>query len=294
MKTKEIADIINKHQADIAFIVGNGVNRYENKQALVSWDTLIKHLWKKFSSNQTENIPEKIQLTELYDILEIIKVNNLNIQNEVVQILNKWDPFDQHVNIVNKAMKINAPILTTNFDESLAKSFNSKIFQVGAESLSPKYPWTTYHGNMQLNLPTDGFGIWYINGMLKYQSSIRLGLTHYMGCVQKARRMIYRKNSGLFSEKEISNWQGNSTWLNVIFHKSLFIFGVELEESEVFLRWLLIERKRYFNKFQNREQKGWYVCCEIMDAKKRFFLENVGISVIDVKNYSDIYNIFKF
>jgi|GEM_PF-1826058 hypothetical protein len=30
---------------------------------------------------------------------------------------------------------------------------------------------------------TDGFGLWFINGFIKYPHSIKLGLSHYMGSV---------------------------------------------------------------------------------------------------------------
>ncbi|MFA7493908.1 MAG: hypothetical protein WCZ43_10395, partial [Proteiniphilum sp.] len=66
-----------------------------------------------------------------------------------------------------------------------------------------------------------------------------------------------------------------------------------LEENETFLRWLLIERKKYFKKFSYREPKGWYIDkkgSSRNNAGKEFFLNNVGIKTIKVDSYDDIYD----
>ena len=38
--------------------------------------------------------------------------------------------------------------------------------------------------------------------------------------------------------------------------------------------------------------KGWYINQKIPKGK-RFFLEQLGFEVIDIKNYNDLYNAFK-
>ena len=92
----------------------------------------------------------------------------------------------------------------------------------------------------------------------------------------------------------MNNWRGFKTWLHIIFNKSLFIFGLGLEENEVFLRWLLIERIKYFKQFPDRKHKGWYISKKEDNAGKKFFLERVGFEIIEVDDYSDIYeNIWK-
>lgn len=105
--------------------------------------------------------------------------------------------------------------------------------------------------------------------------------------------MIYNnqeKKSLYYSENKL--WSGNNTWLDIIFNKSLFIFGLKLEENETFLRWLLIERMKYYKRFPERKKKGWYINklnTENSKQGKNFFLENVGFEVIELDEYSDIY-----
>ena len=79
--------------------------------------------------------------------------------------------------------------------------------------------------------------------------------------------------------------------LHIIFNTALFIFGLGLEESEVFLRWLLIERARYFKRFPAREKPGWYVCLrEPRNEGKELFLQKLGFTYVTVDRYEEIYH----
>lgn len=68
------------------------------------------------------------------------------------------------------------------------------------------------------------------------------------------------------------------------------IFGLGLEENEVFFRWLLIERARYFKDFPERRKDAWFIHVgELNNDGKYFFLEGVGVRPIHVTSYDDIY-----
>ena len=114
-----------------------------------------------------------------------------------------------------------------------------------------------------------------------------------MGSVERARNLLHkREDEVLFTGKNNTQWKGYKTWLHIIFNKSLFVFGLGLEENELFLRWILIERIKYFKKFPDRKHKGWYInrrSNNETDQGKKFFLERVGFEVIDVDNYAEIY-----
>lgn len=71
MTTDQIKEIIERNQEDIAFIVGNGVNRYPNNPNALSWDELLIQLWDKVSFQTLSRRPVGISLTEFYDILEL-------------------------------------------------------------------------------------------------------------------------------------------------------------------------------------------------------------------------------
>lgn len=295
MLVADIKKIIENNKGDIAFIIGNGINRYSTNSNIHSWNNLLIQLWSDVSLHTLSKIPSGISLTEFYDILDLENTQNINLQRMIVSLMSKWKPFNHHQLITNRIRDINAPILTTNFENTLAKACKLSLFKTSKGKFTDFYPWTSYYGDSQLISPIDGFGIWHINGMIKYHRSIRLGLSHYMGSVERARNFIHKGNEeNLFSGKNMNNWRGFKTWLHIIFNKSLFIFGLGLEENEVFLRWLLIERIKYFKQFPNRKHKGWYISKKENNAGKKFFLEKVGFEIIEVDDYSDIYeNIWK-
>lgn len=293
MTTQQIKDIISRNQQDIAFVIGNGINRYPNNPNALSWDDLLIQLWEKVSLQTLTRRPNGISLTEFYDILELENSHDINLQKEVTELMKDWQPLNHHKIITDKIRLLDAPILTTNFEETFSKTFDYKLLRTEQDKFTDFYPWTTYHGERELEIPTDGFGVWYINGMINYHRSIRLGLSHYMGSVERARGMLHKGNDErLFSGKNSNYWKGHKTWLHIVFNKSLFVFGLGLEENETFLRWILIERIKYFKKFPNRKHKGWYITdrnSNLTNPGKRFFLERVGFEVIVVDSYQDIY-----
>ena len=132
-----------------------------------------------------------------------------------------------------------------------------------------------------------------MNGVARYHRSIRLGLTHYMAAAQRARTRIHGSGEGrLFSEKNQYHWPGHRTWMHVIFNKPLMFIGMGLEENEVFLRWLLIERAKYFRRFPHRKQLAWYVYADEDPPSKgkSFFLNGIGIELMAGGNFERIYS----
>jgi hypothetical protein len=113
-----------------------------------------------------------------------------------------------------------------------------------------------------------------------------------MGSVARVRGWIHKGNEGLhFTGKDVNNWPGVSTWLHIVFNKPLLIFGLGLEENEVFLRWLLIERARYFKKFPDRRKDCWYVyTSEKEKLGKLFFLSMLDIKLVKADSYEDVYS----
>jgi hypothetical protein len=294
----QFKNIITKNQTDIAFIVGNGINRYPDNPKAISWEDLLMKLWNKFSPDVFKQVPKGITITEFYDLLDIAnssRSTNFEIQKEASKLLVDWTFQEHHKKFIQKASEINAPVLTTNFDLTLSNSLALHQYSTDTKGFTDFYPWTTYYGNKQLQYPHDGFGIWFINGFVKYHRSIRLGLSHYMGSVEKARNYLYKGGGRqLFSGYAPDKWNGSKTWLHIIFNKPLCVFGLGLEENEVFIRWLLIERAKYFKKFPKRKKGGWYVAPRIEKPDDRVvgkinFLKGLGFEVIETDNYSDIY-----
>jgi hypothetical protein len=132
--------------------------------------------------------------------------------------------------------------LTVNFDENLSNAARAEVFR-GGDGFTDYYPWSSYFSDAEIGDPRASFAIWHAHGMRQYRRSIRLGLTHYMGAVQRARPLIY--NRGGLRELGAGTPLGVSgTWLEVFFFCPLVMLGFGFNKDETFLRWLFLERAR--------------------------------------------------
>ena len=302
--------------SDLALVIGNGINRYKGSEEN-SWESLLKKLSNKHLNRK--KIPKGISLTEFYDILDLSQdisgkkpqeASGKPLQKEFCSWTSKWQPSCHHKRIAAWANNNDVPVLTTNFDNTLGKAFDKnaikctlrRITDPHQQKFTDYYPWNSYYGLSDLNDPCGGFGIWHINGLEHYHRSVRLGLLHYMGSVQRVRGWLHGGKRPLFSSKpkpksKISDdWQGRNTWLHIVFNKNLLFFGIGLDENEIFLRWLLIQRERYFQFWEQKDdpkmrKRAWYIHTDKSIKKgKSLFLKSVGVVPVKVCNHDCIYS----
>ena len=233
--------------------------------------------------------------------LSVLLSNEL--KNKVCNKVEGWMLDDKMSNMLTSIYEMDAPILTTNFDLSISRKMEELYpyhlkYQVLKKGMSSEvFPWSYYYGSHRLYDPCAGFGIWHMHGVASKSQSLCLGLSDYMRLTEKAWEKIHKDDffeTDMFAGKNTSYWKGYKTWLHIIFNKSLFIMGLKLEENETFLRWLLIQRAKYFALFPNRSHKGWYVYAKQEENDlnffgKKVFLEKVGITMLPVEKYDAIY-----
>lgn len=290
----EMKSLLKKHRSDIALVIGNGINLYGPAHRTNSWHDLLVQLAGKHLPAKFRSVPKGVALTEFYDVLELkssISSSSPTLQQEFCDLMASWRHYEHHQRIVEWAQEFDRPILTTNFEQVLSDAGKCILHRTKKEGFTDYYPWESYYGLRQLDNPTEGFGIWHVNGMQHYRRSVRLGLSHYMGSVERARGWLHKGNERrLFSGKNTNEWDGAISWLHIVFNSPLVVFGLSLEENEVFFRWLLIERARYFKKFPERKKDAWYVYAgKAHNDGKQFFLEGVGVIPLHVNSYDDIY-----
>jgi len=290
----EIQKLFSENKNDLAFILGNGINLHY-QQDNVSWYKLLLDLWEEHADEPLSEIPDGISYIEFYDALSLQNVNkwgfSTQLQKDVKKKMVNWIQDDAQNLVLNKIKSFNAPILTTNFDNLIPKSMQLPLQRITDTSFTDHYPWASYYGENELKNPLDGFGVWYMNGMVNYHRSIKLGLSEYMGNVERARKMV-NSNYGHAIPEGKNPWDMNNTWIDIIFNKSLCIIGLSLDETEVFFRWLLIQRAKFFKRFPKYSHQGWYLMKsdDSDNVKgKKFFLKSVGIEVIEVDDYPVLY-----
>ncbi len=295
-------DVLGSRHENLAIVVGNGINLHAwPKSTGNSWEIMLRKMWTAHNGAKACNLVKEITLTEFYDAIDLHESAHPgeSLQREFCDTMADWQPGDVHREVVAWAKARQRPILTTNFEKTLALAADAEKRRLRpivnhhkkTAGFSRFYPWDIYYAPAAISAPDKGFGIWHINGVVDYMPSVRLGLTHYMGSVSRAREWLHRKNeSSLFSGKNVHGWEGHNTWLHIIFNCDLVFVGLGLNSDEVFLRWLLIERKRYFRQF-DRPRKGWYFAPEQdLEGWKEHYLRAVDIEPIAVPDYPDLWN----
>jgi len=293
-------ELLGAHQHDLALVIGNGINRYGAVAGRNSWEGILTELARRHIDPTHTSIPTGVSPTEFYDVLELAvgtTAGRTSLQAQFCAQMVDWTPLPQHRLITQWAQRWATPVLTTNFEGTLGQACSSKLRRCGADKFTAHkftayYPWSSCYAPNPVVDPLKSFAIWHINGMQVYRQSIRLGLSHYMGSVERARGWLNKSGTRLFGAKDIRSWPGANTWLQVFLHKPLLIFGLGLGENEVFLRWLLIERAKYFKRFPDRSRPGWYVHVEgsrDVDPGKKIFLEGMGIHPYPVPDHASIY-----
>jgi len=288
----DLEALLAAHAGNLALVIGNGINRY-GATATDSWEQLLMTIAKQ-RGMVLPKVPPGTQYTEFYDVLGLRSPGaTSDLAADFCKLMARWEVLDHHRAVTGWAVRHAVPILTTNFEEVLSEAARAQFLGAGLAGFTDYYPWQCRFAHALLDNPCDGFGIWHINGMARYKRSIRLGLADYIGSAQRARMMLHRGGSQLFRAKDPARWEGARTWLHLVFNKPLLFLGLALEENEVFLRWLLIERARYFRKFPERAQPAWFVFThnprDAREAGKHFFLEGVGLTCVRAADHDEIW-----
>lgn len=287
--------LLDANTPDLALVIGNGINRYDAAHGTNSWEGLLTELARRHINPRHSGVPKDVSPTEFYDVLDLAigkSSGSPTLQAQFCQQMAAWTPLSQHSRITNWAKIHSVPILTTNFEATLGTASSSKLRRCGKDKFTAFYPWSTCYAPSEVRDPLTSFAVWHVNGLQVYRQSIRLGLSHYMGSVERARGWLHKSGTRLLGADDVRLWPGANTWLQIFLHKPLLFFGLGLGENEVFLRWLLIERAKYFRKFPARAKQGWYVYVgdsSDIDAGKDLFLRGVGVEPFAVPDYSSMY-----
>lgn len=292
IKVDALKDIINSSKP--CFVIGNGINRYNYSEdgPDISWEGILKQIYRELVANSYLAIEKGISLPEFYNVLELLAGESVKstLQERFASLLN-FEPQNHHLNIVKEIRDRQCQILTTNFDSSIENAALASMYRYRVEGLrllSDYYPWDSYYSTEENLDPFNSFSIWHMQGQKKYKRSIKLGFDQYISSINKAGKYRLKQEGDLRYR----------TWLDLFFNKDLVIFGLGLEEQELFIRHLLMERAKRFKRKPELKKRAFYVNHDAIDKTnngKKFFLNAVGVEYVDFigKNgYEEFYEGF--
>lgn len=307
-----------KHKSEMAFFIGNGINNY--CQTTSSWKKLLIELAEEHI-NTTDDFDailndNSVTYPEFFDIVQLASnerdetFDYKSIKKGFQEAFNQWKPQAIHTKWTELIKRLDRPILTTNYDYLLEKSsaeisefmiskqrdkkrFRPLRTRKGRVGFTPFYPWHNYYSHKEIKNANKEFAIWHIHGFCEYASSIRLGLSDYMGIVSKARVWLH-KSTGNPSNKrgDIDKWVGKNSWLDVFLNNHLFLMGIDLGSNETSLRWLLLEREKLFRRYPSIRKKTWYVVAKGKNKfprGKKLLFDKLNIELIEADSYKQIY-----
>lgn len=283
--SKETLEQINKEITELA------------KRPAFSLKQLDYQQLDKFKGFSTPDFQSKMEMTmtisSLGDKLSVALRSRLIAA--ICSYMKKWNFASVHKCVALFAQKYKLPILTTNYDNLFAKSVDAGMFDYGKNFSSESFPISCCFTNSKCP-NSDEFGIWHINGMIQYPKSILIGLSHYMRSIEKVRSLIFPSNDYDAELFEGNHWGFvtlKDTWINLIFSRHLSILGLTLDKDEVLLRWLLLERAKYFALFPYNSKRSFYIVpeSEDVDTGKELFLNNAGFEIVRVPDYDTVYKI---
>lgn len=277
-------------------LIGNGINQYNLKSNSsinqVSWHAILMSMLKEYELSKT-NIPDMYPFTEIFEIIK----SNKNLKDKVLKKsfafrIEQMKHSAAHKRLIDFCEEYGIDILTTNFDHTLENVYN---FVIDSEisrkrNFTRWYPWNAYYTLTKGK--RDYPRIWHIQGDIQYVDSLKLTVHDY----NRSMNHFNKYNPS----KEKSMYYTIYSWVNIFFEKKLVIFGLALEEQEFFLRHMLYLKSQM--RINKNEIIGYFIYAKedssLYDTsglekermnRLRFFAEAIGLQMIEVKKYSDIY-----
>lgn len=297
---------------NVAILLGNGLNNYSKLP--ISWKELLINLSDK---NKSEKILDTKEITypEYFDTLCFEKGEYENryksLKPKIVSNIKNWTGITCHRKLSEFGIKNDIPILTTNYDTTLLSNDliedNKKITKRRkSEKFAPIkpdgriftdfYPWHSYYSNKKITEAKKEFAIWHIHGFWYYQRSLAIGSTDYAAYIHRLKDFISNKKYGLYN-CDYDSWIGRNSWVDIFFHNDLIILGLSLEVQETSLRWLLMEREKYFRNNELNRKKTIFITNKKFDSfgiGKKYLFDKIGIFHQEYDLPQDIYEEWEF
>jgi hypothetical protein len=276
-----------------AILLGNGLNNY------CSFQTDWKRLLREISENTiSEDVfgDHGISYPEIFDAIcfnngkELINYSSL--KEKICKIIADWSATEYHERFVNFTGRNNIPVLTTNYDLMLEASIkNGKLIRTnklpGEAKRTDYYPWHSYYSDHKIKNVLNEFAVWHVHGLRRHRRSLIIGVIDYTNVISRLKKYVPTKIASANDE-----WSGSDSWIDIFFHCDLIIIGLALDPQETSLRWLFMERERYFRRNEEKRKRTLYVYNRKYDKfneGKKYFFKSINIELQWYDCPSDIY-----
>ena len=286
-----------------AILIGNGLNNYSRLP--ISWIDLLLKLSNNAISRDVLKEKE-ISYPEFYDAVSFNNKKAMrgykSLKEDICREIKKWKGTGSHEKFVQFAIDQRIPILTTNYDTTLINGeiadFHKSMkcsFVDGVpmplknrESFTDYYPWNSHFTNHDMADVKSEFAIWHIHGFHCYKRSLSIGAIDYANNISRLKGYLpYRKM------EDLETWIGKDSWVDVFFNCDLVIVGLSLESQETSLRWLLMEREKYFRKSEDRRRRTKFIFNREYDTcgkGKEYLFRSLSIEIDGYDNSAEIYD----
>ena len=273
-----------KPENNYIFLIGNGLNIAMGNNKC-SWDRVLWDIaapaGQEALFTQENGTPKALLSSiETFNAMQIYSDHEIFSENIVAVIKNIKFQEDKKSSLLAFAEKNNIDILTTNFDMNIERFLWNCDYEKIKFSCGAYYPWKKYYSATDFDSCSNSKSkVWHIHGDITQNRSILFSMTRYMRAARKAVELL--------NDNKVNYVALKQTWVWELLSRPLVIAGLGLGKSEIFLRWLLIERlmsaKRL--KLNSDLPKSYYLyrCEEREDVKKLGnFLRTVNITPVCV------------
>ena len=308
-----------RNNKDFVFLIGNGINRHYDKCS-PSWSHLLNSIAEELNIeisiaddnksrkqiahdekgvNETEQ--QKVQTSsksgltnpEFFSLIERRWGKRKDVLTVLKEHKDKFNKFDSttETSIKKALLTWNVPVLTTNYDKRLDFGRSRNMSCPDGHKRYYDFPLNTYYSPNEIQSVCSQFAVWHIHGSFDASNKIQISLDDYLNYVNHVSPKL---RDFTCNTNDLSKCKYADTWLYPFLTKTLCFVGVGLEIDEVFLRWLLLQRKQMMRNGNIPETESYYFCIKKDLTKgKEMFLENVGVKPIPFKGYNSMYkNLF--
>lgn len=159
---------------DLAFVIGNGVNRYAQGNNDWSWKNILCEAWGNITRHKISST-KGMNLTEMYNLLEFQtdKDSSNLIKEEIIKPFKSGTQTIIHRQLQTYLENWNVPVLTTNYDHLLENGYirftlRHPLTKDRYNAKSSYYPWDRYFSNKEIYNPARDYAVWHINGFVDF------------------------------------------------------------------------------------------------------------------------------